>query len=38
VIAVPDTIGFVKLAYRATACAKPIEILSVSPIALGSGG
>ena len=37
VIAVPNTIGFVKLAYSATACAKPIEILSVSPITLGSG-
>jgi hypothetical protein len=37
VIAVPDTIGFVKLAYGATACAEPIELLSVSPITLGSG-
>ncbi len=37
VIAVPNTIGFVKLAYRATACAKPIEILSISGITLGSG-
>jgi Protein of unknown function (DUF4232) len=37
VIAVPNAIGFVKLAYAATACAKPIEILSVSPITLGTG-
>jgi hypothetical protein len=37
VIAVPNAIGFVKLAYNATACAKPIQILSVSPIARGSG-
>lgn len=37
VIAVPNTIGFVKLAYVAMACAKPIEILSISPITLGSG-
>ncbi|HTX26231.1 MAG TPA: DUF4232 domain-containing protein [Streptosporangiaceae bacterium] len=37
VIAVPDDIGFVKLAYSTTACAKPIQILSVSPISRGSG-
>jgi Protein of unknown function (DUF4232) len=38
VIAVPNTIGFVKLAYDTTACAKPIEILSISPVSFGSGG
>ncbi len=37
VIAVPNTIGFVKLAYDTTACAKPIEILSISPVTFGSG-
>ena len=37
VIAVPNTLGFVKLAYRTTACAGPIEILSISPILLGTG-
>ena len=37
VVAVPNDIGFVKLAYSATACAKPVQILSVSPIARGSG-
>jgi hypothetical protein len=37
VVAVPNTIGFVKLAYSTTACAKPIEILSISPITLGTG-
>ncbi len=37
-IAVPNTLGFVKLAYVTTACAKPVELLSISPITLGSGG
>jgi hypothetical protein len=37
VVAVPNTIGFVKLPYAATACAKPVEILSISPITLGTG-
>jgi hypothetical protein len=34
---VPNTIGFVKFAYGATACANSIEILSISRIVLGSG-
>ncbi len=37
VIAVPNDIGFVKLAYGTTACAKPVEILSISAIIFGSG-
>jgi hypothetical protein len=38
VIAVPNDIGFVKLRYETTACAKPIELLSISAIVRGSGG
>lgn len=37
VIAVPLDIGFVKLRFDATACAKPIQILSISPLERGSG-
>ncbi len=38
VIAVPNTIGFVKLPYSTTACAKPIELLSMASLAHGTGG
>ena len=38
VIAMPNTIGFVKLAYSTTACAKPVQLLSIGGIAHGSGG
>jgi len=38
VIAVPNTLGFYKLAYRTAACAKPIELLSIVGLEHGSGG
>ena len=38
VIAVPNTLGFYKLAYSTTACAKPIQLLSMGGLAHGSGG
>ena len=38
VIAVPNTIGFFKLPYSTTACAKPVELLSMGGLAHGSGG
>jgi len=38
VIAMPNTIGFVKLAYSTTACAKPVQLLSIGRLAHGSGG
>jgi hypothetical protein len=38
VIAVPNTLGFVKLPYSTTACAKPVELLSMGGLAHGSGG
>ena len=38
VIAVPNTLGFFKLAYSTTACAKPVQLLSMSNLAHGSGG
>ena len=38
VIAVPNTLGFFKLPYSTTACAKPVELLSMSAIVRGSGG
>ena len=38
VIAVPNTLGFVKLPYSTTACAKPVELLSMAGLARGSGG
>jgi hypothetical protein len=38
VIAMPNTIGFVKLAYSTTACAKSVQLLSIGGLAHGSGG
>ena len=38
VIAVPNTLGFVKLPYSTTACAKSVELLSMGGLAHGSGG
>ena len=38
VIAVPNTLGFFKLPYSTTACAKPVELLSMSSLVRGSGG
>ncbi len=38
VIAIPNTLGFVKLPYSTTACAKPVELLSMGGLAHGSGG
>jgi hypothetical protein len=38
VIAVPNTLGFFKLPYSTTACAKPVELLSMGGLARGSGG
>ncbi len=38
VIAMPNTIGFVKLAYGTTACAKSVQLLSIGGLAHGSGG
>jgi hypothetical protein len=37
VIAMPNTIGFVKLAYSTTACAKSVQLLSIGGLAHGSG-
>ena len=38
VIAVPNTLGFFKLPYSTTACAKAVQLLSMGGLAHGSGG
>jgi uncharacterized protein DUF4232 len=38
VIAVPNTLGFVKLPYSTTACANSVQLLSMGGLAHGSGG